>query len=77
VAVEGATAVYRDAGGRVLMFQSAARDEEAATALLWALRARGSAVIVLNLPEADVCTGALARLGGRADVRQHEMAREL
>jgi ribosomal protein S18 acetylase RimI-like enzyme len=77
VAVEGGTAVYRDAGGRVLMLQAAARDSEAAIALVRALRARGSALIVLNLPEADVCAGALAQLGGRVDVRQHEMALEL
>jgi ribosomal protein S18 acetylase RimI-like enzyme len=77
VAVEGAAAVYRDAGGRVLMLQAAARDGKAATALVRALRARGSALIVVNLPQADVCAGALARLGGRIDVRQHEMALEL
>jgi GNAT superfamily N-acetyltransferase len=77
VTVEGAAAVYRDAGGRVLMLQAAARDDEAATALLRALRARGSALIVVNLPDADVCAGALAQLGARVDVRQHEMALEL
>ena len=77
VTVEGAAAVYRNAGGRVLMLQAAARDDEAATALLRALRARGSAVIVVNLPDADVCAGALAQLGARVDVRQHEMALEL
>jgi GNAT superfamily N-acetyltransferase len=77
VTVEGAAAVYRDAGGRVLMLQASARDDEAATALLRALRARGSALIVVNLPDADVCAGALARLGARVDVRQHEMALKL
>jgi GNAT superfamily N-acetyltransferase len=77
VSVEGGAAVYRAAGGRVLLLQAAARDEEAATALLRALQARGNAVIALNLPETDVCTGALERLGGRVDVRQHEMALEV
>ena len=77
VAVEGGAAVYRDAGGRVLLLQAAARDGEAAIALVRALRARGSALIVVNLPEADVCAGALAQLGGRVDVRQHEMTLEL
>jgi GNAT superfamily N-acetyltransferase len=77
VAVEGGAAVYRDAGGRVLLLQAAARDDEAAIALLRALRARGTALIVLNLPETDVCAGALEQLGGRLDVRQHEMSLEL
>jgi ribosomal protein S18 acetylase RimI-like enzyme len=77
MAVDGAAAVYRDAGGRVLMLQAAARDEEAATVLLRALLARGSALIALNVPDADVCAEALAQLGGRVDVRQHEMVLEL
>lgn len=77
VSVEGGAAVYRAAGGRVLLLQAAARDEAAAAALLRALRAHGGAVIAINLPETDVCTGALERLGGRVDVRQHEMALEL
>jgi GNAT superfamily N-acetyltransferase len=77
VALDGGAAVYRVAGGRVLFLQAAARDEHAAIALLRALRARGTALIVLNLPETDVCAGALARLGARLDVRQHEMALDL
>jgi ribosomal protein S18 acetylase RimI-like enzyme len=77
VAVDGGAAVYREAGGRVLLLQAAALDEDAATALIAALRRQGDALVVLNLPEDDPSATALERLGGRLGVRQHELALEL
>lgn len=77
VAVDGGAAVYRAAAGRVFLLQAAARDDEAATALIAAQRRQGDALVVLNLPEDDPCAAALERLGGRIDVRQHELALEL
>jgi hypothetical protein len=77
IAVASGAAVYRAAAGRVLLLQAAARDDDAATALIAALRREGNALVVLNLPENDSCATALERLGGRIDVRQHELALEL
>jgi GNAT superfamily N-acetyltransferase len=77
IAVDGGSAVYRVAGSRVLLLQAAAIDERAAAALVAALRARGESLVVVNLPDDDLCAAALAGHGGRVDVRQHEMALEL
>jgi hypothetical protein len=54
-------------GGTVLQLD--ARDEDVAAALL----SRGRALTFVNVPECDVATGALARLGGTLTLRQHEM----
>jgi hypothetical protein len=65
--VDGGAMVYR---GRSV-FQLAARDEEAAAALL----SRGTSLDYVNVPEDDVVAiGALRALGGELRLRQFEMA---
>ncbi|HVU77001.1 MAG TPA: GNAT family N-acetyltransferase [Gaiellaceae bacterium] len=61
-------------GGAILVragsvLQLAAPDEDTAAGLL----SRGTALSYVNVPEGDVASGALARLGGTLRVRQHEM----
>ncbi len=61
-------------GGAVLVrgtniLQLTATDEGTATALL----SRGTAVQFVNVPEGDVASGALRRLGGELTLRQFEM----
>jgi ribosomal protein S18 acetylase RimI-like enzyme len=63
--VDGGAILLR--GGTVLQLQ--ADDEDAAVALL----SRGKALTYANVPEGDVASGALARLGGELTLRQHEM----
>jgi ribosomal protein S18 acetylase RimI-like enzyme len=70
---EGAV-LYRSAGEALTVLQLAARTPEAAAALLNGLRARGTAVRFVNVPEDDVASTALRGLGGRLEVRQLEMA---
>jgi len=70
--VDGAAAVVRVASGRVSVLQIAG-DEEPLRELLRVVRSLGGAVSVLNLPDGDPASLALAALGGTADVRQHEM----
>jgi GNAT superfamily N-acetyltransferase len=65
VEVAGGAMIFR--GGTV--FQLEARDEDAAAALL----SRGTALNYVNVPEGDVASGALARLGGELRLRQFEM----
>ena len=65
VEVAGGAMIFR--GGTV--FQLEARDEDAAVALL----SRGTALNYVNVPEGDVASGALARLGGELRLRQFEM----
>jgi GNAT superfamily N-acetyltransferase len=65
--VEGGAILLR--GGGVLQLD--ARDEDVAAALL----SRGRALSFVNVPEGDVATGALARLGGTRTLRQYEMRR--
>lgn len=62
-------------GGAVLVrgtnvLQLTAADEDTAAALL----SRGTAVQYVNVPEGDVASGALRRLGGELTLRQFEMA---
>jgi ribosomal protein S18 acetylase RimI-like enzyme len=63
--VDGGAMLFR--GGAVL--QLAARDEDAAVALL----SRGTALNYVNVPEGDVAGGAMRRLGGELRLRQFEM----
>jgi GNAT superfamily N-acetyltransferase len=65
VQVDGGAMLFR--GGTV--FQLEARDEDAAVALL----SRGTALDYVNVPEGDVASGALARLGGELRLKQFEM----
>ena len=65
VEVDGGAMVFR--GGTV--FQLEARDEDAAAALL----SRGTVLNYVNVPEGDVASGALKRLGGELRLKQFEM----
>jgi ribosomal protein S18 acetylase RimI-like enzyme len=69
---DGGTAVVRVAGGRVSVLQIAG-DDGALGDLLRSAQALGDSVHVLNLPEGHPADPALTELGGRVDVRQHEM----
>jgi ribosomal protein S18 acetylase RimI-like enzyme len=66
--VDGGAMLVRN--GNVL--QLAAADEDAAAALL----SRGMKLSYVNVPEGDVASGALARLGGTLTLRQYELRRE-
>jgi ribosomal protein S18 acetylase RimI-like enzyme len=63
--VDGGAMLLR--GGNVLQLR--AEDEDAAVALL----SRGKPLTYVNVPEGDVASAALARLGGELTLRQHEM----
>jgi ribosomal protein S18 acetylase RimI-like enzyme len=76
LAADGGAAVVRVANGRVLVMQIAG-DDDALRELLSGARSLGDAVQVLNLPEGHPAAAALDELGGRVDVRQHEMALRL
>ncbi|HST14013.1 MAG TPA: GNAT family N-acetyltransferase [Gaiellaceae bacterium] len=66
VEVDGGAMLWRGA----TVFQLEARDEDAAAALL----SRGTALNYVNVPEGDVASGALERLGGELRLKQFEMA---
>lgn len=74
--VDGAAAVVRVARGRVSVVQVAG-EREPLRRLLAGAGALGKTVSVLNLPAGDPAAAALADLGGRVDVRQHEMVLRL
>jgi GNAT superfamily N-acetyltransferase len=65
VEVEGGAMLWRGA----TVFQLEARDEDAAAALL----SRGTALNYVNVPEGDIASGALERLGGELRLKQFEM----
>lgn len=70
--VDGAAAVVRVAGRRVSVIQLAGEDAGLREVLSGA-RTLGDTVSVLNLPEDHPAGVALDELGGKVDVRQHEM----
>lgn len=70
--VDGAAAVVRVAGGRVSVVQVAG-DPEPLQQLLAGARSLGDTLGILNLPSGHPAGAALAVLGGRVDVRQHEL----
>lgn len=70
---DGAAAVVRVSGGAVSV-QQLAGSEPALRGVLSSTRALGDAVRVLNLPAGHPAGAALRELGGRIDVRQHEMS---
>jgi GNAT superfamily N-acetyltransferase len=76
LAADGGAAVVRVSNGRVSVMQIAG-DEAALRELLAAAQTLGDSVQVLNLPNGHAAAAALAELGGRVDVRQHEMALRL
>ena len=71
--VEDAAAVVRVSGGRVGVVQVAGRTAAALRELLSGARSLGETLGVLNLPANHLAGEALSALGGRVDVRQHEM----
>jgi ribosomal protein S18 acetylase RimI-like enzyme len=77
IVVYGGAAIVRPAEGRVSVVQIAATSESAYKELFERAAALGTPVSLLNLPADDPAGAVLRRLGGRADVRQHEMVLEL
>ena len=71
--VEDAAAVVRVSGDRVGVVQIAGRTAAALRELLSGARSLGETLGVLNLPADHLAGEALLELGGRVDVRQHEM----
>jgi ribosomal protein S18 acetylase RimI-like enzyme len=71
--VQDAAAVVRVSGDRVGVVQLAGRTAAALRELLSGARSLGETLGVLNLPANHLAGGALLELGGRVDVRQHEM----
>ncbi|MGZ4353731.1 MAG: GNAT family N-acetyltransferase [Gaiellaceae bacterium] len=66
VEVDGGAMLFR--GGTILQLQAV--DEDAAVQLL----SRGTPLHYVNVPEGDIASGALRRLGGELTLRQFEMA---
>jgi len=66
-------ALFRAGGTTVDVLQLGARTPAAAVEVLKAARGRGTSVRFVNVPGGDVASGAMRRLGGRLEVRQHEM----
>lgn len=77
IAVYGGAAVVRVAGGRVSVVQIAATGESVYRELFERAAKLGTPVSLTNLPAGDPAGAALASLGGRVDIRQHEMVLEL
>jgi ribosomal protein S18 acetylase RimI-like enzyme len=71
--VEDAAAVVRVSGDRVGVLQLAGKTAAALRELLAGARSLGGTLGVLNLPASHLAGEALRELGGRVDVRQHEM----
>jgi hypothetical protein len=71
---DGGAVVFRAGGPALAVLQIGAGDEPAAGNLFRAVRAEGTSVHVLNLPTDQPAAAALRSLGGRVDVRQHELA---
>jgi ribosomal protein S18 acetylase RimI-like enzyme len=70
---DAAAALFRVTAGRVSVLQLAAVDAAAAAQVLGAARALGESLHFVNVPEDDPASAALARLGGKLEIRQHEM----
>lgn len=66
-------AVFTSPGGTASVLQLAAVDEGAAADLLAAIAGRGDGLRLVNAPSGEPASEALARLGGRVDVRQLEL----
>lgn len=71
IEVDGGAMLYRERDGRIGVLQLEADDEDAAAKLLQ----RGVPLSYVNVPEGDPASAALARLGGKLDLRQLEMQR--
>jgi ribosomal protein S18 acetylase RimI-like enzyme len=70
---DGGAVLVRSGNGRASVLQIAADTVDDAADLLAAARELG-VVHLVNLPEGDPASAALARLGGALDLRQHELA---
>ena len=70
-------ALCRVSSERVSVLQIAARDEDAAADLIAAASSRAGTLRLINAPAGEPASRALERLGGRAEVRQHEMRLDL
>jgi ribosomal protein S18 acetylase RimI-like enzyme len=77
IAVYGGAAIVRAADGRVSVLQVAATGDKVYEELFGRAAHLGTPLTLLNLPAGDPAGAVLARLGGRVDVRQHEMVLEL
>ena len=77
LAVYGGAAVLRVADGRVSVVQIAATSEGVYRELFERSAKLATPVTLLNLPAGEPAGAALASLGGRVDIRQHEMVLEL
>jgi ribosomal protein S18 acetylase RimI-like enzyme len=71
---DAAAALVRVSDGRASVLQLAAHDVDAAADVLAATRARADTLSFLNVPEGDPASSALERLGGKLEIRQHEMS---
>jgi hypothetical protein len=71
--VEGGAAVLRVTPHGVAVDQIAARDAAAARELLAAALSSGRPLRLTNLPSGDPAVEAFAALGGRVELRQHEL----
>ena len=76
LAVDGAAALVRVVGGRVSVLQLAGASDPLRE-LLAGARSLGDPLSMLNLPDGHAAATALDALGGRVDVRQHELVLEL
>lgn len=70
--VDGAAAVVRTAGDRVVVLQLGG-EPAALRKLLAGARSLGETLSLVNLPAHAPAAGVLEELGGRVDARQHEM----
>jgi ribosomal protein S18 acetylase RimI-like enzyme len=71
---DGGAAVFRVSAAGVSLLQLAAESDVAATSLVRAVRGEGTPLRALNLTEGHPAARAIAALGGRVEVRQHELA---
>ena len=77
LAVYGGAAIVRRTEGRVSLLQIAATSDNVYKELFERVAAPGGSLSLLNLPAGDPAGAVLAGLGGRVDIRQHELALEL
>jgi ribosomal protein S18 acetylase RimI-like enzyme len=73
-AQDGGAAIFRAAGPAVSLLQLASDADDAAEDLVRAVRAEGAGLHALNLPYGHSAARAIEALGGRVDIRQHELA---
>lgn len=77
IAVYGGAAIVRLTEGHASVVQIAAASDGVYKELFERAAKPGGSLSLMNLPAGDPAGAVLARLGGRVDVRQHEMVLEL